>query len=455
MKKNILLLAILFSVKVFAQVTNTVDCSYCKCADIEKYISKIKSSYCCNPKKDGCNGKMVNNKAFDLSISKIFEKVLADNEGVVKNGKSVNFDQDNEKTSLSFSQLLKKENSNRFYNFYANGNTKEGLLYMKNGSSNNYGLSLGGNASQIIGSSQFFNSPDCDKFSKKRNEYLDYIKDSICCMLKFNVNQSQIDSLKKLYIKCKFSYNRKIKEQIDSIQQIMDFQEKYSDFNEATDLINSLLTDYELNNAPFTGYSAHWINGGADYSYSSINVFDTTVLITLVPIKQSLDKFTFYTSYNYVRNTKNTLFYFTTGIKIYDSYWIEGQRLTNYEFTDTLYNEKTTFQAYNNTKGNNNLSARYRTINPYLITYCFPFQKKIGIEAAFSLKIQPQTAPIYDCRLGFLYSVHNDDSDLSKGTFGLFLTLNNYDTSKLLSNKFLGIGFRAGLPFAKFLPSKK
>jgi hypothetical protein len=445
-------------------------------APLAQYIQVMEGRYNCNIHIDThtSQAQMISPQSFNEASKTIFSKVIVDNDDIVKKGKAINYTQNTDKNTISFSSIFIGKKGHLMYGINANGNSQDNLLSLKNSTSPNYGLAAGGAVFWKLFSIQDFESDDCYKLQSKRQDYyyellsnykgLDLLLsgDKAQTSLKIDSLNNRIAVLNKNTQYAYYSTYKRldIRKLIKERDSLVKLQNSYNLFYEhgigaLKDTIDQSITSWELKNSNFVGNMLLWIDGGVDLSYNAINVYDVSVLKTMKPIKQTINKTAMYVAGNFSMNTRKIIFYVNLGVKFYNSYWLEGQHLKNYELKDTTYNETIKFQAYNNLSANKSLSNMYYTTNPYLTAYIFPYQKTLGIETSVSLKIQPQSAPLYDARLGVLYSVHDEKTDLAVGTFGLFFTLNGYDSSTKLNQDKIGIGFRVGLPLDKLMKAGK
>jgi hypothetical protein len=371
--------------------------------------------------------QMISPQSFNEASKTIFSKVIVDNDDIVKKGKAINYTQNTDKNTISFSSIFIGKKGHLMYGINANGNSQDNLLSLKNSTSPNYGLAAGGAVFWKLFSIQDFESDDCYKLQSKRQDYyyellsnykgLDLLLsgDKAQTSLKIDSLNNRIAVLNKNTQYAYYSTYKRldIRKLIKERDSLVKLQNSYNLFYEhgigaLKDTIDQSITSWELKNSNFVGNMLLWIDGGVDLSYNAINVYDVSVLKTMKPIKQTINKTAMYVAGNFSMNTANK-----------------------------------------------SLSNMYYTTNPYLTAYIFPYQKTLGIETSVSLKIQPQSAPLYDARLGVLYSVHDEKTDLAVGTFGLFFTLNGYDSSTKLNQDKIGIGFRVGLPLDKLMKAGK
>jgi hypothetical protein len=191
----------------------------------------------------------------------------------------------------------------------------------------------------------------------------------------------------------KYSYFKKMSDSLttlnDSLTKIRSFHKLYR-LKRLDEMIADSIAKFSVRNIESTGNLIKWFDVDGSYQLKNNSIFDSTLFSSLKISQKQFHKFTLGASLNWLRNTKFSLFYFNFGIKISNSYALEGKTIEDIHITDTIRDY--TFRAYDNTR-KTNLNITYFSMAPFFNLVLFPGQQKeLGIETGLSISNQEFTA---------------------------------------------------------------
>jgi hypothetical protein len=433
--------------------------------EIQSYIIHTESGY------DSTGKKVISDLAFKNIITPYYTRAAAGIDGVIKNGRNFTYNVDPDKSTLAINHLFISYNHPfTLINLNINGSSEGNFLNIVKNAKYNYGLE--GTlkfSTKIYRSTLFYAKANSDELILDRQRNNTLILSRYKKILKTNrdtlttkcekmnriLNTRTMDFNDTL----SFQYYQKIIDSLaqltDSIKQITDLLKSHKN-QEIFDEVDAEIATFEANNFKINGYKLHWIDYGASYKLLGNSIFNDTILKANKIAQKNFHRLMGTLSYNFLRNTKWSLFYFSIGINAFNRYALEELKVQNFDFTDTS-GVTTSFKGYDVSTGKD-INVCTVVMNPFITLLLYPGENKFfGLELAASVINNPKSPNIVDGRFGVVYSLStkNEDKTVSRSTVGLFITLNKYDVSIPRMDNYYGIGFRVGIPLANLFDEKK
>jgi len=301
------------------------------------------------------NAKAVLPQTLDSSFQTIFNTVILNNNDIVNTGSAGSITQDEKSGKLSVNYAL-QTTWKQFLNIGVSVESNEGVwnLYTQNSWQNTLALNLG---YTMVGkkNGQYFYPTECFKLEVKRKAFLDSLMlvyysnlsvsvDSIESIIKSNQAFITIDSSKMFnadisndtfnVVKERYA---KLKQESDSLSVLLKNYNKIKNAYNKKNL-KSLFVDeivkFELRNNIFTGYNIQWWNLGFSFGNTQNKLYnDTLQRDSLIKFNVSdYTRYRFSANYNYVHNGKYFLSFFTGGVSLYNTNFLEKKELKDIPF---------------------------------------------------------------------------------------------------------------------------
>ncbi len=441
-------------------------------------IERVKLSYVCGTNKR--TNQYVHPSALDSGIFNLFSTIALNDANLIKAGTAGSITQDKDKSTLSFNYSNLSKSKRYLLNFGLYANTIGGIgdIFSGNTWAKGAGLTVGGTWLNPY-NTRIYDQNKCIELMEKRNQfgrilkrrYVEWLNsyeqlklDSINAMQIINteINNTNpqyssqqlerayavIDSTKKIL--------QKLRSQTINIQNL----EKVEEQDEAYDeIVSKDFIDFDIKNAPFTGYKLHWLSWDINFGVGSNKLYNDTLKTSdsLLQFRTSdYLRGRFGVSYNFSHSGPKTQWFLSFGISVRNTNFLENRKIAEIPYIqfDSSINKITI--KNNEGKSLGSLTELKNSVIAWTpsiyASFFFGKKKAIGIEfnnqySFFSNK--PKDVAMkqqFTSTIGILFRV-NTKEELSKGTIGLVGGLINAEEDTHVWKQAFGVQLKVGVPF--------
>ncbi|WP_417356928.1 hypothetical protein [Flavobacterium sp.] len=462
--------------------------------------------------------KAADKLAFVKQFKTIFGTVIINNTDIVNNGSAFGYSYNEDKHKFSANMAFSKESWNRFVLDIGTNitNVNDDFKYYTDGAwANDIGLRIGFN--YAFAQKQFIYPSNCEITKEKRELYvaekINELKEAI--MLGKNSNELEVirDRLKENLrdgLALEATYNEADKKKIEKLNKQIELLKKFEKLNKKEkekkekeiiaaltkyyktlnifdlntlglpgttepdyiienidNYTSELLTEFDMKNNDFHGYSVWWVNANANISNNTFKMSNDSIIDSSIQEKYgNLMKLSFEGSLNYNRNGSRLLMFAKAYGKFNRGSFLDAPNLKDTKLTivqdasnpnDVHYNiqdeEGNVIQRYENIR-----DAKYNVdLGTYLTTF-FMFDKTLGLtgKANFNFpsgsNLEMNYKPNYSATVGAAFRVAS--KEWSKATFTINAGFENvlYDVNAF---DFFMVKASIGLPFSIFEKKKE
>ena len=462
---------ILISSSAFSQKPEDSDCL------MNAYYSianKIISSYkCCTTCDNNITkkNKMVLKRSLDTLFLPIFSTVVLDNNSLIQNGTAGSISQDADKGTISINYASSNFKKTRFYNYGVFTQNSGSFIQFFSSSSWNTGVGLNLGLTQILPKNgQYFEQDDCEKLAYERkniaaklllkyrqiinldtadllkridtiDNLLDITHKPVDAFFGSNINFNYMDSIRRVY-----------KDQLDEYTRL-------DDYAKAQENLESDISEFEVKKKPFTGYWVHWVQFNLGYSNNTNKLYDSSILTSpfIGILKKDYNRFRLSTSYNLTKNKSKSLSFFTLGLALFNTNFLENKTIKDIPFIKSVNNELKINSPDGTVIGDfKDLTSNLWVFNPSIYVSSFFTKNKnfgFGFRAdwknVFVKPLSINYVNTFSSSLAFLFRVNADDA-LSKATIGLEAGFFDANVDTHVWKDFFSARVSIGVPFRAF-----
>ena len=441
-------------------------------------IERVNLSYVCGTNKR--TNQYVHPSALDSGIFNLFSTIGLNDANLIKAGTAGSITQDKDKSTLSFnySNLSKSKRYLLNFGIYANTNGGIGDIFSGNTWAKGAGITFGGTW-LTSNNSRIYYQDSCIKLIEKRtqfskilkrryiewlNSYERLMQDSINAMLIINTELSNTNP-QYTYQQLEEAYTslEKTKKFLQEIRSKTIGIRSTSNSSNPDRTYDSIVTkdfiDFDLKNAPFTGYRLHWFSWDINFGVGSNKLYNDTLKTSdsLLHFRTSdYLRGRFGLSYNFSRFGPRVLSYISIGLSIRNTNFLENRKIAEIPYIqfDSSINKITIKDNEGKSLGSlTELKNSVIAWTPSIYaSFFFGKKKAIGIEfnnqySFFSNK--PKDIAMkqqFTSTIGILFRVITKE-ELSKGTIGLVGGLINAEEDTHVWKQAFGVQLKVGVPF--------